>query len=577
MAVFFDTWQDITPSGTGAWEAKDLSAAPYSLPSTAVGIMGLVINGGVSQVNAGYRMYGSTDDLKAGVANTAQTPFYIGVDVDRKVELWRANADITFKLLGYFTDDEAVFFTNCYDKSPSPANGWRDMNCSVEIPADSPAAFVDISHGSACQAGLRKKSSTDVYKNFIPGKAGAIVALDVDRHYEAYTTSTTYGKHYLVGYLKKGTFKTDELDKSLTGVDVWESINLDPDVPANGTTGVLLHFRPATSSGYNHCARKKGSSDESYRIANLHTWWPTALNESNECEAKVANANLKVFVVGYFKPPEGTPGVYSEEGSIVIHSVVTGYNDPYEAREVVVQAQVQAWDNWEVRGVTVQAVVRGELNEEGMVLIKAEVGREYIRHLLDTGSVTARAILRAVTATPTPPRVKGRKPSPGETVVLRNQPVAFYIAGQGVDQVDINTVKVTIDGVEYTKASPNFIYSGFGDLYYVEVWHLDWGYVQTVNVRIDARSVLNQVMAPVTYSFQTVWEDPYTRSGWPRLELYYPGAYDLPALTIQENYVRQGIERYTAELGTVVWTLSEASLRGGCGAEDPARRDECRW
>jgi hypothetical protein len=710
VAVFLDSWQAITLSTTSAWETVDLSVSPYSLPANAVGIMALIRNTNVSQFNAGWRMYGSTDDRKHGVTNGAQVAFNIGINVDRKVDLYVGYANMTFLLMGYYTDDETVFFTNGYDKSPSPANGWRDINCSGEVPAGATAAFVDFSQPGSAQSGVRQKGSTDTYRVFVVGKCAAIVGLDIDRHYEANTSSTTNGKMWLVGYMKTGTFKTNELDKTPTGaLGTYWPVNLLSDLPASGTTGVIIHWCPTTSAGYGHCARKMGSSNDSYYVANLHGWWPIAISALGVIEAKLASANLKLQIVGYFQAPAsptknqvrtatsdtyagawvpsvgsdlyavideeypfsdsdymstvadtgatfgfsaftlpagatvnsvsarirakstlgalddwidvflnmgtsdsegaqltsawayytlvwsldpntglpwtragvnaltamdisatfGTPagneifvsgvdlivnyseagsGPITEEGSVVIHSVVSGYNDGYEAREVVIQAQVQAWDNWEVRGVTVQAVVRGELNEEGRVLIKAEVGREYIRHLLDTGSVTARAILRAVTATPTPPRVKGRKPSPGETVVLRNQPVAFYIAGQGVDQVDINTVKVTINGVEYTKASPNFIYSGFGDLYYVEVWHLDWGYVQTANVRIDARSVLNQVMAPVTYSFQTVWEDPYTRSGWPRLELYYPGAYDLPALTIQENYVRQGIERYTAEL-----------------------------
>ena len=141
--------------------------------------------------------------------NQAQIPFYCGVDVDRKIDLKRFDATVTFWLMGYFTDDEAVFFTNGTDKSPTPANGWRDQDCSAIIPAGGLAAIVEVSHPTGTRAGFRQFGSTDTYQNFTTGKGSFIAALDANRHYESYTSSTTNGKHYVVGYFTAGTFKID--------------------------------------------------------------------------------------------------------------------------------------------------------------------------------------------------------------------------------------------------------------------------------------------------------------------------------------------------------------------------------
>jgi hypothetical protein len=134
---------------------------------------------------------------------------------------------------------------------------------------------------------------------------------------------------------------------------------------------------------------------------------------------------------------------------------------------------------------------------------------------------------------------------PGETCVKRNKKVGFFIRGQMLDQVDIETVKVWINDVLYEKGDPEFSYQGYGDEYWIEVDHDEWDYEETVSVRIEAESVLGESMAPVEYSFTTEWEEENTRAGYGRIELFQTDKYDLDCLTINEIWVRQGVVRYS--------------------------------
>jgi hypothetical protein len=55
-------------------------------------------------------------------------------------------------------------------------------------------------------------------------------------------------------------------------------------------------------------------------------------------------------------------------------------------------------------------------------------------------------------------------------------------------------------------------------------------------------------MVPVTYSFTAEWQDSLTRTGVGNIELYKAGDYSFDILTVEEDWVRQGVVRYTAEL-----------------------------
>lgn len=117
-----------------------------------------------------------------------------------------------------------------------------------------------------------------------------------------------------------------------------------------------------------------------------------------------------------------------------------------------------------------------------------------------------------------------RDPEPGETAVEANRPVKFKIQpdtpyGEGVD---IDSVVVTINDVEYMNGDPEFSYSGGIYAYVVSVEHPDWVYEQLTTVKIDAQSLWGSVMEQVVYIFSSMWDPLLTRNIDPRIEIFEP-------------------------------------------------------
>ncbi len=111
-------------------------------------------------------------------------------------------------------------------------------------------------------------------------------------------------------------------------------------------------------------------------------------------------------------------------------------------------------------------------------------------------------------------------------------------------------IVVTVNGTPYTVASPEFKYTGYNGnhIVTVEVWAGTFSLEQTVSVLIQASSQMGAAMAPQSYSYQITWDSTKTRSGKARVELFKPPDYDWNILTIQEDWVRKGVERYSPEL-----------------------------
>ncbi len=152
------------------------------------------------------------------------------------------------------------------------------------------------------------------------------------------------------------------------------------------------------------------------------------------------------------------------------------------------------------------------------------------------------------TYTPTPPVLTGLVPSPGQTLVDINRPISFKLTAQGDDGVDINTVTVQIGSQVYQKGDPEFSYVGNSTEYAITITHPDWDLEETLTVKINASSMLGGAIDEKEYSFTTKWASSLTRKGSGRIELFETGKYELSILTIQEDWVRQGVARYTADL-----------------------------
>lgn len=159
-------------------------------------------------------------------------------------------------------------------------------------------------------------------------------------------------------------------------------------------------------------------------------------------------------------------------------------------------------------------------------------------------------IIRFKRLQPVAPEVKGMSPRPGETAVGINKPVSFYIVPGMIeeDDVDISSIRVTVNGTEYNSTDPEFSAIIIDGLCFIAVDHPDWTYEQVVSVAITASSISGLPMTEVDYSFTTEWESNKTRSGEGRIELYPAADYSFDILTLEEDWVRQGHERYSPEI-----------------------------
>ena len=236
------------------------------------------------------------------------------------------------------------------------------------------------------------------------------------------------------------------------------------------------------------------------------------------------------------------------------------YFDSFIVRQFL--ATEPAWGSWgaeqtedEEPTVTIVSVVTCEdvlltMVEEVLSVIAGLVTCEDLQNYIEIPeALVIIGIVKSLLADPRAPAVKGRKPRPGETAVITNQPVQFYVCSETDDGVDISTVEVTIGGVTYDYSDPEFSYSGSPEAYLISVQHPDWSNEQTVTVVIAASSLCGEAMTPVTYTFETEWVSTKDRTGYGKVELYEAGGdYGYNILTLEEDWVRQGTERYSPEL-----------------------------
>ena len=156
------------------------------------------------------------------------------------------------------------------------------------------------------------------------------------------------------------------------------------------------------------------------------------------------------------------------------------------------------------------------------------------------------------------PVLLSRSPMPGESGAAINVPVTFAIQQGGQDPVDLASIVVTINGKNYGYLDDEFVWGGNPSLYQVSVRHPDFQYDETVSVVITASSVFGQLgMDPAVFSFHVRRDPTPTRT--------------VDILTIEEDWVRQGVERYTVNL-ELWWGryqklpyIENMALRVACG------------
>lgn len=107
-----------------------------------------------------------------------------------------------------------------------------------------------------------------------------------------------------------------------------------------------------------------------------------------------------------------------------------------------------------------------------------------------------------------PPYTTNHNPAPNANNVSRNTNISFRIRDDERG-VDIDTVKVKVNGTTYQKGDPEFGFSGSNKNYHIVINpQQNFQYSQTVNVGIDGADIDNNQMNTFNYSFQIGDEPP---------------------------------------------------------------------
>lgn len=301
MTVFLDTPVDKSPSTGTGWVDIDMSS---EIPEGATGAIFQIEN--VSEWYYGYniRKKGSTDNrFPRAISPYASKFAIIGIDSNRKCQVNVPDllGNVKIFLVGY-TQNDAVFFTNGYNKSQTTTGAWTDLDLSTELPDGAVAAVFEIENAStsAKSFGIRKKgSSDDRYGDLGASYPNMFFIVGVDSNRECqYKIETVAVNFYLLGYLKAGEAETNGVNRSLgsTGsyIDITES-----DAPAN-TTGVFVEF-DTTSVSSDFAARKNGSGWDKYCYPQTNkNMIFVGLDGSKKWEGKIATTAHDFYTLGYF-------------------------------------------------------------------------------------------------------------------------------------------------------------------------------------------------------------------------------------------------------------------------------------
>lgn len=312
MTNFYNTAYDITPTATG-WVNIDVSD---KVPENARGLVLLVsAEGGASSYAVAKTALSTTPvaDIASGLQAYAFTGLLLGA-----FSFYRSNTFLKVRLMGYFTDD-AVFFDVGVDKSPGATTpGWQVIDCTNDIPyADTDYAIVEIVNGNTTSGslafGLRKQGSTDDRKAVGAIHQFALVPLNA-RKFEFYTNADSVKKDslYLVGYVRSGVVKANGVDVTPGSTGAYVNVDRSADTDTVNATGVLVEVYNANPVNSSFALRPNGSTDDFY-LKSSHAFALVGMDQSKIFQAKIAELNEKLFILGYVYYSL-VPPIWTDEG-----------------------------------------------------------------------------------------------------------------------------------------------------------------------------------------------------------------------------------------------------------------------
>ncbi len=185
----------------------------------------------------------------------------------------------------------------------TPVNGWRTVNASALAPAGSTGVIIHIVNTSASSysVGLRKNGSTDDRAATLDANCHtwAIIGVDANRIFQAYTEHLTNVDFYVVGYTVTGvTIATNATLKTFTA-HATTFYDIDCSVQAPSATGLI--FEIYGTDWQNFGIRKNGSTDARRLPTIYHNTFSAIVgcDTGQICEGQHASTEIYFYLTGY--------------------------------------------------------------------------------------------------------------------------------------------------------------------------------------------------------------------------------------------------------------------------------------
>jgi hypothetical protein len=293
MSVFFNDLIQITGLTAGSWRTKDLSGAPWNVPTSAIGLV-IVAYNSYNMASFALRSYGSTDNRINSINVYRKYGCYVGC-TNSVFEYYIGSTSVQLFLAGYFEED-AYFFQNAIVQT---GNGV--VTVPSEVPSSAKAIIVEL-RGSGTNSWVRSVGVSPYIQNDY--NQFGIVGLNTSKQYEIFDPAGN--TIYVRGYITQGVWLSSWPDISLTVTGSYRDIDLSPYGPTEFSTGALVCVYP-TGTYRLYDIRPDGITTERY--SNQYTEkcsYPVRLPANQIIEGKIQNLDADFYLIGFFgsyQPP----------------------------------------------------------------------------------------------------------------------------------------------------------------------------------------------------------------------------------------------------------------------------------
>lgn len=300
---------DVNPDASGAYTEVDCSAY---IPAGATGVILHVVETAGAESTMTIRKNGSTDNRLTDMLRDCHTWAMMGVDGSRIFEIYMENyADFDILLVGY-TMAGVTFKTNA--PSVSFDTSWQDIDFAAEAPG-AIGIILEANPSGHTLFGVRKNGSTDD----ITGKQishygfSLVIGCDGDQIIEAKRDTGGVG-WWLTGYITDGViFATNSTEVTPSANGSWENFAALPDDAVMGIYQIVCPIY------LNYGLQANGIGEEIYRDTGRHSWGIVAPAADKIVEGKKADANIKMFLIGYaYEEPSGVRNKSANMGAKMI-------------------------------------------------------------------------------------------------------------------------------------------------------------------------------------------------------------------------------------------------------------------